>query len=69
MNQTQQILEYMMEHGSITPQEAIENFGILRLGARIWDLKSQGVCIKTEQESGKNRYGKTVHYARYRLEI
>ena len=68
MSQTEMILKYLVEFGSITPVEAMEEFGIMRLGARIWDLKAQGVPIKTESESRKNRYGKTVTYARYRLE-
>lgn len=68
MNQAEQVLSYLMEHGSITPMDAIENFGIMRLGARIFDLKSCGVPIKTMQETKKNRYGKPVHYARYVLE-
>lgn len=68
MNQTEQVLFYMKENGSITPMEALENFGIMRLGARIFDLKSCGISIKTLQETKKNRYGKPVHYARYVLE-
>lgn len=68
MNQNEQVLSYLMEHGSITPMDAIENFGIMRLGARIFDLKSSGVPIKTLQETNKNRNGKQVRYARYVLE-
>ena len=68
MNQAQKILDYMERHGSITPQEAMKELGIMRLGARIYDLKEEGVKIISETEIGKNRDGNTVHYARYRLE-
>lgn len=68
MNQAQKILDYMERHGSITDLEAYQEFGIRRLGARIYDLKESGVKIITETEIGKNRDGNTVHYARYRLE-
>ena len=51
-SQKQMILRYMQEEGSITPLDAIREFGCLRLGARIWDLKNQdGVQIKAEMET------------------
>lgn len=66
--QCDMILRYLEEEGSITPVDAIREFGCLRLGARIWDLKNQrGVRIRTVSERKKNRYGKTVRYARYEL--
>lgn len=37
MTQTEMILGHLKEHGSITPLEAIRDYGIMRLGARIWD--------------------------------
>lgn len=62
------ILRYMQEEGSITPLDALREFGCLRLGARIWDLKHErGIRIKTGTEQKKNKYGKTVRYARYEL--
>lgn len=68
MSQEEQVLRYLYEHGSITPADAFREFGIMRLGARIWDLKAAGVPIKTEREKGKNMFGNTVYYARYILE-
>lgn len=67
MTQEEKILDYMERYGSITPLQAMD-LGIMRLGARIYDLKEGGVKIITENEIGKNRDGVTVHYARYRLE-
>lgn len=66
-NQCKKILRYMTEFGSITPMDAIENFGCLRLGARIFDLKQQGYAIKTEMVKAKNRFGEPVSYAKYSL--
>ena len=66
-SQCDKILAYMQEVGSITPLDAIREFSCLRLGARIWDLKQKGYKIRTDIESAKNRYGETVHYARYTL--
>ena len=37
------------------------------LGARIWDLKAQGVPIKSETVTGKNRYGERTCFARYSI--
>jgi hypothetical protein len=45
----------------------MEEYGIMRLASRISDLKKQGVSIKTEIVSGKNRYGERTSYARYSL--
>jgi hypothetical protein len=69
MTQSQVIIEHLKKHGSITQKEAIDNYGIMRLGARIWDLKRQGHVISTERETGVNRYGEKTAYARYRLGV
>ena len=53
--------------GPITQLEAINLYGVMRLSGRIWDLRAEGVPIVTEQVAVKNRYGNTVHVARYRL--
>lgn len=59
-SQTQAIKEWLLSGKSITPLEALEHFGCLRLGARIADLRKQGLHIecKTDMDSrtGK-RYG------------
>ncbi len=68
MSQKEMIVDYMREHGSITPLEAQRELGCMRLGARIWDLiHKDGVNIVTESVSVKNRFGKDVTVARYRL--
>lgn len=67
MTQSEMILRYMHENGSITQWEAMREFGCMRLGARIYDLKQAGTRIITESQTEKNRYGKPVTFARYRL--
>lgn len=68
MTQEEKILAYMERHGSITPLEAMNELGVMRLGARIFDLKESGVKIITDTVTGTNRDGERVRYARYRLE-
>lgn len=68
MTQCEKILRYMREAGGITPMEAIEQFGCMRLAARIADLKEQGVPIKKETIKRKNRFGEQVSFARYSLQ-
>lgn len=67
MNQEQRILDYMKEFGSITPLDAMKEFGIMRLASRISDLKKRGYKITREYEKGVNRYGEHTKYARYIL--
>jgi hypothetical protein len=67
MTQTEMVLDYIKRFGSITPIEALADLGIMRLGARVWDLKREGHDIITETETSTNRFGKPVSYARYKL--
>ena len=68
MNQEQRILNYMKYFGSITPLDAMREFGIMRLASRISDLKKRGYKISREYEKSVNRYGEHTKYARYKLE-
>ena len=61
-SQCHQILDYLLDHGSITPLEALELFGCFRLGARIDDLKKLGWDIISEKEKKNGKI-----YARYVL--
>lgn len=68
MTQCDRILRHLEDVGEITPMDAIQDYGVMRLGARIWDLKRRGYPITSEMVKGKNRYGEPTHWARYRLE-
>lgn len=67
MTQAERVLRHLKDYGSITPVEALAEYGVMRLGARIWDLKHEGHDIVTEREESRNRYGERTAYARYRL--
>ena len=72
-NQCEKIACYLKSHRSITSLEALQYFGCSRLSARIYDLRDQGMDIKTtiasksrmDVETGKSY---TVNYAVYTLE-
>ena len=67
MKQEERILKYMRDFGSITPLEAMQDLGVMRLGARIYDLKKAGHPISRRMVTKKNRYGESVSFAEYRL--
>lgn len=67
MTQTDMILRHLQDFGSITALDAMRDYGCMRLGARIWDLKRAGHDIRTTFESAQNRYGDKVSYARYTM--
>lgn len=63
-SQTQKVLEYIKTHGSIDPWRAMTELRIMRLGARIFDLKAQGIAIKTVIHYSED---KSTHWAEYSL--
>lgn len=67
MNQKEMILRYMAEYGSITPVDALREFGCMRLAARIADIRADGVDVYRIMEKAVNRYGDTVRFARYTI--
>lgn len=67
MSDSEKVLKYLKEHGSITSWEAIQHFHCTRLSGRIFDLKRRGFNIVSTMEEGKNSDGEVCRYARYRL--
>lgn len=65
--QTERILDYMREFGSITQLEALKDLGVMRLASRISDLRRQGYKIISTTERVKNRYGETCRIKCYKL--
>ena len=65
--QCDRILRYMQERGSITPVDAMREFGCMRLAARIGDLRKAGHDIKDQWASSENRWGETVRFKAYGL--
>ena len=68
MTQTNQILDHLKAHRTITPLDALRLYGCMRLGARIWDLKRMGHRIRSEIVTDVNRNGEPVRFAQYTLE-
>ena len=62
MSQSDQIRAALLSGRSLTPLDALEDFGCFRLAARVADLRREGMDIEcsTETTNGKR-------YARYRL--
>ena len=65
MTQKEAILQYIADFGSITPMQAFSDLGITKLATRISEMRKNGMTFKIETVSVKNRYGKTVSYAKY----
>lgn len=68
MTQNEKILRHLKRYGTITPMEALQEYGIMRLASRITDLKKAGYRIVTDTVSGYNRFNEKVRYASYSLE-
>ena len=65
--QTERVLDYIDEFGSITQMEALNDLGVMRLASRISDLKRKGYPITSNIEVVKNRYGENCHIKRYSM--
>ena len=59
---TSKIKEWILQGGKVTPLEALEKWGCMRLAARIAELRKEGMDIRTTPIT---RNGKT--YAQYHL--
>lgn len=68
MTQCERILKYIQDFGSINPMQAMKDLGVMRLAARVADLKNAGYKISRRTVTGRNRYGNPVSFAEYRLE-
>lgn len=65
INQTDKILAYMKKNGSITPLDALREFGCMRLAARIADLKHDGHQIGSRTKYSISQCGEKVRFAEY----
>lgn len=66
-NQRERVLEWLKKYGSINDNEARDELGIRRCGARIYELRDMNYNIVTKMEVGKNRFGEKVRYGVYYL--
>lgn len=67
LTQSERVLDYIKEFGSITQLDAIRDLGIMRLASRVSDLKKSGVYITSKYEKVKNRYGEETQIKRYSI--
>ena len=66
-NQKVIIEKWLLDHGSITGKQAMEDCGVYRLSAVIYELRKRGVDIETNMIDVKNRYGGMSRVAQYRI--
>lgn len=62
--QTNKVLRHLQSGGSITPLEALNQFGIFRLGARIYELRRAGIDVAERRVKGPNG----ARFSRYELQ-
>ena len=67
MTQSERIIQYIADFGSISPMEAFRDLGITKLATRISEMRRGGIEFEKCREKSTNRYGETVHYMRYTL--
>ena len=66
MSQEQQIKDYLEQGNTITSLEALNKFGCLRLGARIYDIQRKDPDFKIKSDLIELPNGK--HVAQYQKE-
>ena len=62
MTQKAQILDHLKQGKTITPMEALQEYGCFRLAAAIYDLRGEGYKIDTESVNWGNKT-----FARYQM--
>lgn len=62
-SQNEMVLAHLQSGKKLSSLEALERYGIFRLGARCYDLKKQGVPIVTEMVTKNGK-----RFAEYKLE-
>ena len=66
--QKQYVLSHLKQFGSIEPLTALREYGCYRIGAVIFDLRSEGYNIITERMEAKSKItGRPVQFAKYIL--
>lgn len=70
MTQKEAIYDYMLTHDSITPMEAFAELGCTKLATQISEMiRADGLKIKKERVTIKNRYGSHTTFMKYSLEV
>ncbi len=69
LTQKERVLRHLAQFKTITPIEAMRDYGCMRLGARCYDLKEEGWPVTSTIKRGTNRFGEPTHWAEYSLDI
>lgn len=67
LSQYDVVLKHLESGKELSQLEATQEYGILRLGAIIFNLRKDGYDIETRMEHKPNRYGHVSNYAIYKL--
>jgi hypothetical protein len=67
MTQTERVLDYLTQFGSITALEALRDLGIMHLSSRITELRRRGYPVERDMIEVKNRFGEKTRVARYKV--
>lgn len=67
MTQKQVVLDHLLSGKELSSIQAIDLYGITRLGAYILILKKEGYIINSRREKVKNRFGHTSNPSIYSI--
>lgn len=66
-SKTNDVIMHLIKYGSITPMEAHDRYHLFRLSSVIFELRSRGMIIDTENVPFTDVNGRKSHYAKYHL--
>lgn len=69
LTQYDRVLEHLQKNGKLSQKQAIRLYSAYRLSAIIHELRKDGYKISTTYKTGKNKYGDSVNWAEYKLEV
>lgn len=64
--QCQMIKNHLDKYGHITPVEALNEYGVMRLASRMSDLKKEGYLFSSEKVKVRNRRGEMCSVCLYK---
>ena len=66
-SKTQDVLNHLKNHGSISQREAVKYYNLYRLSSVIYSLRKRGYEIESEIVPFKSEYGIKSNFAIYHL--
>lgn len=64
LSKKDRVLAHLKANKAITPMQALDSYGSMRLGAIIFELRKDFI-IETEMVEANDRFGQPVRYAKY----